>query len=544
MNRFYQEENRVLTKKEKFNLWYLAVIFLLGGILHVLLRNVDFTDCFSQIFYGCVVLLWSVTISERIINNKIRHALYGIIFFMEMYFVLQICKYRLFFNNRNVWAYYYIPMLIIPILLFYLSICMNRQEQEKIDKRWFLASIPGALLVLMIITNNLHMYFLKIDGDRDEIKILDAGALYYVYWTYVAIMFVAATVILFSKCRVSISKRKVWILALTYVMCAGIFLLHATGLTPKINGVELWNIGELFAFCMICILEVCINIGLIPANINYKKFFHRTDIPTVIKDSKGEVVYTSASATKFADLSEDEYIQTEPISGGSVSWVVNLSAVNALNREIEDVTEQIKVRNNYLKTQNSLKEERAGVDARNRVYDRIAGIVCGQIAKIDEILNDPEAEYADKFKKIAVYNAYIKRRSNMELLSESEKTFSVTEIVTAIAESAEYLKLNDIEVMFSSFATGKVSADVAILTYEFLEEIAEIILEETKMMSVILTNKEDVLSLRVVINHVQLPFSEKWKQKEVLACGGKISITKDDKDTIIALSFEKGGAAL
>ncbi|MDO5155838.1 MAG: histidine kinase N-terminal 7TM domain-containing protein [Eubacteriales bacterium] len=534
----------MLSKKEKNSIWYLAVIFLFGGILHVLLRNVDFTDCFSQVFYGCVVLFWSVTIRERIINYKVRHILYAIIFFMEMYFVLQICKYRLFFNNRTVWAYYYIPMLIIPILLLDLSLSINRKEREKLDKRLILAAIPGALLVLMIITNNLHMWFLKIDSAKDEIRISNAGVFYYLYWMYVVIMFVAVTVILFRKCRISISKKRVGILAFTYVMCVGSFLLHAIGITLKINGVKLWNIGELFAFCMICILEVCIKIGLIPANSNYKKFFYRTDIPAVIKDSKDEVVYTSAKATKFTVPSEDEYIQTQPISGGSVSYMVNLATVNALNREIEDVTEQITVRNNYLKTQNSLKEERASVDARNRVYDRIAEIVSSQTAKINEILDDKETEYASRFKKIAVYNAYIKRRSNMELLSESEKTFSVSEIVTAIAESAEYIKLNDIEVMFSPFATGTVSADIAILTYEFFEEIAEIVLEEVKMMSVILTNKEDILSLRVVINSVKLQFIEKWKEKEVKSCGGKISITKDEEDTIIALSFEKGGEAL
>lgn len=529
----------MLAQKEKLNIWYLVAIYLFGGILHVLLRNVDFTDCFSQVFYGCVVLLWSVTISGKITNHKVRHILYGIIFFMEMYFVLQICKYRLFFNNKNVWAYYYIPMLIIPILLFYLSLCMNRQEQERTDRRWLLAAAPSAFLAIMIITNELHMLFLKIDGDGDEIRISNMGVLYYFYWVYVAIMFVATTIVLFSKCRIAISKKRIWTLALTYSMCIGIFLLHALGFTPKIKGVELWNVGELFAFCMICILEACIKTGLIPANVNYKKFFYRSDIPAVIKDKNDEVVYTSSSASKMDAPSDDEYVKTEPISGGSVSYIVNLSAVNALNREIEDVTEQIKVRNNYLKTQNSLKEERAGVDARNRVYDRIAGIVSRQIAKIDEILNDKDAEYDNKLKKIAVYNAYIKRRSNMELLSE--RRFSISEIATAIAESAEYLKLNEIEVMFSNFATGKVPAEVAILTYEFFEEIAEIVLEETKMMSVVLTNKEEIFSLRIIVNCARLPFGEKWKQKEMLACGGKISITKDDEDTIIAVSFEKGG---
>lgn len=531
----------MLSTKIKFNNIFLAVIFLLGGILHVLLRNVDFTDCFSQVFYGCAVLLWSVTINERIINRKARHILYGIVFFMEMYFVLQICKYRVFYNNRTVWAYYYIPMLIIPILLFFLALYMNRQEQENLDKRWFLATIPGMFLFTMIITNDLHMLFLRIDGERDEISISSAGVFYYVYWVYVVVMFGATTVVLFNKCRIAISKKRVWILAFTYAISVGIFLLHTIGIVPRINGVKLWNIGELFVFCMIFILEMCIKIGLIPANINYKKFFYRTGIPAVIKDYKGEVVYATDSADKFIAPTEDEYVQTEPVSGGNVSFMVNLSNVNALNREIEDVTEQIKVRNNYLMTQNSLKEEHASVEARNRVYDRIAEIVSAQIAKIDEIMDDKEAEYTDRFKKIAVYNAYIKRRSNMELLSEGEKTFPVSELVTAIAESAEYIKLNDIEVMFSPFATGKVSADVAILTYEFFEKIAELILEEAKMMSVILKSKEEALSLRVVINRVQLPFSENWKEKEVQSCGGKIHISKDEEDIIIALSFEKGG---
>lgn len=533
----------MLLKKENFSIWYLAAIYLLGGILHVLLRNVDFTDCFSQLFYGCVVLLWSVNISGKIINYKVRHILYSIVLFLEMYFIFQICKYRLFFNNRNVWTLYYIPMLVIPMLSFYLALCLNRKEQDKPDKRFFLAFIPGALLVLMIITNYWHKYFLKIDGDGDELRIADAGVPYYLYWVYIVLMLAAATVILFGKCRIAISKKKVLILALSYAMCVGILLLHLVGLRPKIGGVALWNIGELFAFCVIGVLEACIRIGLIPANSNYKEFFYRVDIPAVIKNGKDEVIYASDSAARLETPSQDEYIQTELISGGSVSYIVDLSAVNALNREIEDITEQITVRNNYLKTQNSLKEERAGVDARNRVYDRIAEIVSVQIAKIDEILDDEGTEPGSRFKKIAVYNAYIKRRSNMELLNQSEKMFPMSELVTAIAESAEYLKLNEIEVMFSHFGKGIVSAEAAILTYEFFEEIAEIIFEETKMMSVILTNKEGGLTLRVIINYAQLPFDENRKREEVQALGGKINITQNDEDTIIALSFEKGGEA-
>ena len=35
-----------------------STVFVVGGILHVLLRQVAFTDCFSQLFYGVMVLIW------------------------------------------------------------------------------------------------------------------------------------------------------------------------------------------------------------------------------------------------------------------------------------------------------------------------------------------------------------------------------------------------------------------------------------------------------------------------------------------------------
>ena len=534
----------MLSKKESSSIWYLCLAYLVGGVLHVLLRNVDFTDCFAQIYYSCIVLVWSVTISGRIIDSRVRHTLYGITFFMEMYFLLQICKYRLYFNNLYVWSYYYIPMLVVPLLLFYLSLYLNRQEHEKLDWRWNIAAIPAVFLILLIITNGLHFWFFRFEGTGAEAKLTNTGILVYVYWAYVALLIISAIVIMFRKCRISISKKHVGILTITVIMCAVIFLLYVTGLSPKLRGIELWNIGELFAFCTIAIVEVCIMVGLLPANTNYSIFFNRTDIPAVIKDTRDNLIYSTSSSEKLNNPSEDEYIKTASISGGSVSWIVDYSAVTALNRQIEEVTEQVMTRNNYLKTQNSLKEERVAVDARNEVYDRIAGIVSSQIAKIEELLADNETDYTERLKEIAVYNAYIKRRSNMELLSESAEFFTVTEIVTAIGESAEYLKLNGTEVMVSSLAEGRVPADVAILTYEFFEEIAEILMDEKKKMSVILSDKGDLLSLRILVDAVKLPFSDDWKQERLKECGGRINVTENDDDTIIALIFEKGGDSL
>ena len=38
------------------------ITFFIGGILHVVLREVDYTACFSPLFYGVMVLVWWITV--------------------------------------------------------------------------------------------------------------------------------------------------------------------------------------------------------------------------------------------------------------------------------------------------------------------------------------------------------------------------------------------------------------------------------------------------------------------------------------------------
>lgn len=523
-----------------------SIIFIISGILHVLLRTVDLTSCFSQIFYGFIVLVWGMQVNDRIIDRRVRNLIWGIVLFLEMYFLLQICRYRLSSGyNRTLWYSYEIPMLVIPLLFFYLTLYMNRQKDDAPGLGFIFVSIPVFVLIPLIMTNDFHQLFIRLNGTMtDSIGISNAGILVYICRIYSVGILVSAFILLFYKCQISISKQK--ILQLIIILCVCIFLLlsYAIGLSPKINGVKLWDIGELFAIVSIYILETCMQIGLIQVNTKYTWIFQETDLPAVISDNTGKYVYLTKGADAVLNPSKESFVRSSDIRGGSVSWAVDLSAVNELNRQITTTIEQIDTRNHYLTTQNAIKEEMAAVDARNKVYDRIAGIVSNRLGRIEELLAEEEQDFSQRLKKIVVYNAYIKRRSNLELLRESEEKIPAVELFTAISESVSYLKLNQIDVALNFGIDGNISVEAGILAYDFFEAVAETVLNKASMLSVNLTEKEGTLSLRMLTDISDCSFIDDWSCDELVICNGKINKTENDRDCILALLFEKGGAEL
>lgn len=520
-----------------------SIVFILGGILHVFLRTVDLTSCFSQLFFGIIILVWGLQVKEQIIDRRVRNLIWGIVLSLNMYFLLQICRYRLTVgNNRIFWYSYYIPMLAIPLLFFYITLYMNYHKSETRNPKYILPSIPAFVIIPLIMTNDFHQLFIRLDGTSvDSITLSNAGILVYLYRVYTISLLIAAFILLFYNCKILISKNK--IIQLIIILCICIFLLisFVTGFCFKINGIKLWDIGEIFAIVTIYVLEACMQVGLILVNQKYTYIFQETDLPAAIQDTNGEYVYLTKGADSLLNPSKESFVKSSGISGGSVSWVVDLSSVNALNRQITLAIDQIDARNRTLTIQNKIKEETATIDARNKVYNRIAGIVSNQLGQIDELLSSNEQDFSQRLKKIVVYNAYIKRRSNLELLRENEKMISTEELYTSISESIGYLQLNLVDVTFNCEIEGNMSADACILAYDFFEIIVEAAMNNGSMMVVNLTEIDGKISLRILADITDCSFIDRWNQDELDICYGKIVRTENGKDSIVALLFERGG---
>ena len=236
---------------------------------------------------------------------------------------------------------------------------------------------------------------------------------------------------------------------------------------------------------------------------------------------------------------ENIRIHTKSIKGGSASWAVDLSDIMALNREIEKVTESIESRNEYLQTENSLKEEQSRLTARNALYNQIAGIVSPQLDTIARLLEGTDDDR--NLAKIAFFNAYIKRRSNMELLKSDLKHFSTAELASAIRESCEYLKLCGVNAMLHVTPECELSADTQLFLYEAFETVVEGCLDTLQLLLVNITMHKAQPVLRMALKASAMDMDSIHKH---LSNSGIVCASAEADEVTITVTQQEGGMGI
>lgn len=483
----------------------LVPAFLLGGFLHVALYGVDFFDGICQIYYSGLAILWGISIDRRVTNKRIRALLFGMIGLAILMFTLQMCKYKFFAENpgalRYAWYGYYIPIIFAPLLMYRISLLIGRNEREQLVRRLSIgAYVLTVLLALLIMTNDIHQFVFHFPKGLETGSIdYSYGIGFYLIYFWVVVLYIASLVTIVKKCRVMDSKMMAWLPVLTTAIGVSCEIMNMLG-TLKVNGISLWQLGELFFFCMSGFVEACFVVGLIPTNFGYERLMDLTNKPIIIEDNEGNIAYKSANYFEISNESEDYQVYTDKIKGGTVSLGLNMSVVNRLNRQIEETIEQINSRNEYLHSENDLKAEQSKINARNDLYDNMAKIMSPQIKEINRLLKEDEELTDANLKKIAVLNAYIKRRSNMELLRGDGDSLPLKELYLAMNESCDYIKLQGAEALVMPMADEQISGKNVIAVYDFFEKVVEESLDGLKSLMVTVSYNEGALKARLLVN--------------------------------------------
>lgn len=476
-----------------------TALFLLGGLIHVVMGPWDFTSCVAQIYYSALVLIWAVTINNRIVNKRVRQLMILTAGLFLLAFFLQMCRYRIFEEfltaSRYFWYGYYITIISVPVLFLFVVLHLQLQENERPKRRWFLMLIPSVSLTMLTMTNDLHqLIFIFTSGTNGQTGTYSHGMLFYAIYVWVIAVLILSLYLAIKQCHIPSIGRKLWMPL--YFAAFGILVVLSMFDVPKIAGISVWIFIECLAMVIIGMEEACIQLGLIPANSSYQMIVNHSNKPFIFSDESGVPVYTTEAAREMFQREENVQILTKPISGGNVSWAVDLSNINELNKKIEKTTASIESRNEILKSENALKEEEARLTARNTLYSRIAETVKPQLDAIESMLDDVDDR---NLAKIAVLNAYIKRRSNMELLKSDLKHFPTEELASAIRESCEYLKLCGVNAMLHVIPEYELSADSQLILYESFEVVIESCLDTLDILLINITMQESNPVLRMTL---------------------------------------------
>ena len=497
-----------------------AVLLAFGGMLRRVMAQPFVTpewDTFLNILrgtlYAGLLLGWLTSVRTRLLPTPARSYILVSGGLLLLLLLLQNVRYRMVPEESDLvrwcWYAYYIPMILVPALFAMSCLHMSRGIPGRTD---LVTLVPSVLLALGVLTNDLHtrvfMPKTGMGGFIGNEGTYTHGFLFYTVCVWIGVC-MAAGLVLLVRATLRKPRRALPVFLLMPLWLVLIILADRVAKWP-------YTMPETFCICSAVTLEACIRTRLIPYNENYRGFFGHMEIPAAITDRGMETLYTTAVPLEAGreqmeaalegpvELTEGLRLHGKAISAGNVFWAEDESALNRLRRELEDANETIEMENDLLRYENEQKEERARVDARNRLYERAAREVYPAQKRLEALIDRTEPgtpAFRDRMAEICVLNAYIKRRANFVLLSEERNAITAAEMKAALSESAVYLGYCGTAATVDSTAEADIPFETAAAVLDTYEAAAEALLHRASYLWIRLRDGE----LRLIVDCAELP---------------------------------------
>ena len=530
------------TQKKRITAFFVGA--LAAWVVSLISQPLTYLADASSIPYMGIILAWALTARRRIVQTNIRRLLILASSLMAFLFLLRQCRYSYFEHSpmivRYLWYSYYIPLTAVPLSAYLTALCVGKPGADRPLRRAKYLWVFEALLCVAILTNDLHQWAFHII-DRTS-GIYTYGWLYYAVVAWSVLFTLAAFMELLKRSRVSAVRSLWYIPVIPSVLAAALLIVYfAVGGSPMVHGFKLYNFQEIFCFLYVVLFEACIQIGLIPSNSGYDELFLFSHINAAIGDSAGEMVYQSRNYTPDV---EDENIRSrsKAISGGEIVWIEDMTAIKRLNDDLQEAVETIAAENTLLEKENEGKQRTARIETRSRLYDEIALSVRPQLERLDALLENAERGGKIDREKLAlasVLGAYIKRHSNLVLNADLSSAMSSNDLYFAIKETAEYLELTGLRCALRAQGEKNLSSALVILTYECFEAVIEAVQPAAHAVMVDLS-AADAFRMTVIADVPDIGLDEEWKQSELAALGGCLSVFRDPDSVRVRLYAGEG----
>lgn len=485
-------------------------VFLLAGIFSLLQRTKF--DLFNTLMYCAnaailigLIIFWIHTVRARLLPTRMRSSIYAAGLFMLTYILIRLFRYRIVVNaiipGRYAGYAYFVPKIMIPTLLLSVAAEMAFGESQTAKLIRNIALLISVALSVLSITNDLHylVYVPKIE--RADFNLISGtyswGLFFYVTYGWIFLMLVTGFALMLKVVPKRSKRAAVSLIASIAVwIVAG---LICTLILDRFNLVKMYGITEIECFSMILIFECCIRNRLIPYNEKYAMFLNKLRTPVLITDTYFHIVDKSASPINVQKetlisaveepvfIDEDTRLSCTKILAGYAFWTENEHELHEEQSRLNEANALLSEENELIIVENKLKEQKARLDAQDKVYARISAAISPKQKRIESLLEntDPDSEeFADTLGLVCVLNAYSKRKTNLLLLTEESLPKENRELFLALSESARFLKCCGIDAAATGEEYTKFSLSDIHDLYDIFETVIETYLPVLKRMTV------------------------------------------------------------
>ncbi len=462
----------------------------------------------ATIYFG-LFIAWGVSLRRRIIQKQVLQLLLSIVGLMLLWFLLRTMRYLDITDNlavdRWLWYAYYIPMLLIPLANIFVALSLGKLEDYNLPRWLPLISLPTIFLMIMVLTNDLHLLVFKFPQGMDRTSAnYQYGVLYWFVLTWMILPIFVSIVAIISKSRVPRSRKILYLPFVPYLggLIYGILYVLGVPFLRVIAG----DMTAIFCLFTMGIFESLIHSGLIRSNTHYEELFHQSNIKAKITDNEGNVCYEVALAT--APSNRDMRTSTLPIHGGKITWLEDISEIRGLISSLDEINKELAKENSLLQAELELKEREIKLEEKLRLNNKITQKTEPKLRALENILSQ-EGDIApcgrQQLVKICVLGTYVKRLANLLILKEERDIFSIRELEYSLMESVEALTQGGVLASLRARVSGEIAADDAMLLYDAFEEIVEAALPTLGALYVNFYAKDKAVRLKLQMDGENLP---------------------------------------
>ena len=505
----------------------IAAVILTAMILRML--NKKYTPAGEENYYYSFLrsflyiglfMAWGISLWWRIMQRQVRRFLIELDVLMIFWMTVRTFKFSLAYSPgmiRYLWYSYYIPLVLIPLLVLFAALSTGRPDEWHLPKRTFILIIASAILILLVLTNDLHQLAFTFEGPRTTWTDdhYGYGPVYYMIVVWAAALSIFSFITIIVRCRRFRSKK---LLFIPFGACV-IFIVYSCAIATQAPVLmELFGGYDMAAgMCLLIIamLEGCILAGLIRTNTDYEELFAGCSLDARIIDKSGRIVYAARDGSDMSDdmiqqlllkqiVSQgDRLFKSNSVCGGFMLWSEDVSEINDAISELEEVRENLRERVAIEQENYEVNAKLAGVREKSRLYDSLRDMVGSQLISLQERINKaPEngSGAVDKhlLGEIAVLAAYVKRAGNLMFIGERDHQVIGKELALCFTETFDNLRLLGVECAMDVAEDITLEPQAALSIYSLVEKVIEAGFSKMTALWVSLAKEETEVILRMM----------------------------------------------
>ena len=184
------------------------LLILAAGVFNLYVRGrhdiYGYQDLLSLV-YLAICFEWLHSIQKRFLQRNLRRLMTAFAALIVLWNVLRLVKYNLTepFGvwNRQLWYWYYVPLMLMPVLMFWATLYCGKSDMSALPPKWRLVAVPYLLVMLGILTNDLHQQAFRLEPRVDSWNgRYSYGPLYFIACALILLAVLAVFLVAFRIC--------------------------------------------------------------------------------------------------------------------------------------------------------------------------------------------------------------------------------------------------------------------------------------------------------------------------------------------------------